>query len=155
MIRGKGKSKQCPFGLDIPFACKNVGASISKMILIEDSDDEDKQESIEYNNKSLVSVVMIDSSKCSFANEIYEDSQCVNCSFNKKGVPRASGLEGLNSGIGYPHVWSPATDPMYSSQIDSFDYYSDNQNRLIPNSIAKQSYLSLIKNILESKDEAK
>ena len=32
---------------------------------------------------------------------------------------------------------------------------TDNQNRLIPNSIARSSYLSLIKNILESKDEAK
>ena len=67
----------------------------------------------------------------------------------------ASGLEGLNSGIDYPHVWSPSTESTFSAEVDSFDYYSDNQNRLIPNSIAKKSYLGLIKNILENKDEAK
>ena len=155
MIRGKSTSKQCPFGLEIPFACKNAGSSISNMVPVEELDGEEKYSSIKYNNKSLVSAIMIDSSNCAFASEIFEDSGCVNCSFNTKGIPMASGLEGLNSGIDYPHVWSPSTESTFSAEVDSFDYYSDNQNRLIPNSIAKKSYLGLIKNILENKDEAK
>ena len=155
MIRGNNTSKQCPFGLEIPFACKNAGGSVSHMVQIEESQDEEKEAHIEYNNKNLVSAIMTDPSKCSFANQIFEERACVNCSFNTKGIPLASGLDGLNSGIDYPHVWSPSTESTFSAEVDSFDYYSDNQNRLIPNSIAKGSYLSLIKNILESNNEAK
>ena len=72
MIRGKNKSKQCPFGLEIPFGCKNVGNSILEMILIEDTEDR-KKESLEYNNKRLVAAVTDSALKCPFANEIYED----------------------------------------------------------------------------------
>ena len=68
MIRGKSTSKQCPFGLEITFACKNAGGSISNMIPVDDMQDEEKDSSIEYNNKSLASAIMINSSKCFFAN---------------------------------------------------------------------------------------
>ena len=42
MIRGNNTSKQCPFGLEIPFACKNAGGSVSHMVQIEESQDEEK-----------------------------------------------------------------------------------------------------------------
>jgi len=155
MIRGKSTSKQCPFGLDIPFGCKNAGSSVSLMIPVEDLDDEEKEGHIEYNNKSLVSAIMIEASVCPFASQIFEESQCTNCSFNTKGIPLASGLDGLNSGIDYPHVWRSTTESTFGPEVDAFDYYSDNQNRLIPNSIARSSYIGLIKNMLESKHEPK
>ena len=151
MIRGKNKSNQCPFGLEIPSGCKNAGSYVSFMTPLDDSENK-KDSHLEYNNKMLIQAINLNEPECVFASEIYEKKECVNCSFNKKGIPAASGLSGLNSGIDYPHVWKGTAESTFSAQVDSFDYYSDNQNRLIPNSIAKQKYLNLIKKYIGDDD---
>lgn len=94
----------CPFGLDIPFACRCAGDLVNNMApLMLASDEEDMAAIIRSNNE----VVLFDSgnNKCRFADKIMEDS--VNCTFEELDFSNTDSLAG---------------SPFYSKVYDNVSY---------------------------------
>lgn len=82
-------SSPCPFGLSIPFGCKNAGHIIDNMaplsILGDDSTDEEK-EKIEKANRRLLNWKLVESAekpiKCKYAASIIDSKNATQCNFN-------------------------------------------------------------------------
>ena len=103
---------KCPFGLEIPIACKTAGESISKMIPIsESSNDEHIQSNID------LYIINQDGQHCVFGNKIFKDS--VECSFNDVNTKNA----GILSSLFYSRVMNNTSiDGLYSYPLG---YYAD------------------------------
>jgi hypothetical protein len=101
----------CPFGLKIPFACSNVGETISRMAptnaLGDDADDEERAEIAKANS----TLMMMDATgeRCPFAGKLFKDKKAVECNFG-------STAEGMNPDKG---LWP---SPFYSKVYDNVAY---------------------------------
>ena len=76
--------KQCPFGLNIPNACKSVGDAILRMTPIEELDDADKEKYTKTNQ--IVYTYCKERKPCKFADKIMDDKfHKVDCDFGDVG----------------------------------------------------------------------
>lgn len=129
MIRGK--TKKCPFGLNITDGCKSAGSHIFKMIPVESSDDEDAKE---YNYRVLLAVSLDESyenidKECAYADLILEDRNAVDCKYGDQINFGAAGNIPLNGSPIYPHMYVGNTTR--STQSYPLSYYSDDNIRSI------------------------
>lgn len=91
----KDGRKRCPFGLPITKACEHAGDSIRHMTPLEMVNGEEKQAQAIKANKRVY-LYTRDDKRCSFAANIMEDYNSVNCNYgdNAEGVPLPQALEG-------------------------------------------------------------
>lgn len=85
----KNDADGCPFGLPIPFSCKHIGKNIDRMAPFEMFDKKTTQEeraSIADANVRLFAWLVMhgtqETSKCPYANMIFEDHDAVECNYN-------------------------------------------------------------------------
>ena len=120
----------CPFGLDIPYACSNVGKTINKMapldIMGPDSSEQEREEIAKANNHLFIWNVAGD--KCPYANEIFENG--VVCTFSEEGHG-TSPIVGSPfyakhfSGIGLDGLYSVPLSSYVDTSIDRGSYWSE------------------------------
>jgi hypothetical protein len=114
----------CPFGLQIPFACKTAGKVIKKMAPIELLGDEASDEDVEQLIRANMDLLVLEAEdcKCFFADAIIDKTSSVNCSFDTSsaGIP----TQGLEPSRFYSKVYENiAYDGLYSYPMG---YYGDN-----------------------------
>jgi hypothetical protein len=99
---------ECPFGLPIPFGCKNIGEKIDYLRPTQLArTDEELKEIIELNNQIMMTEV--GSGTCPFAQHVLEKS--VECNFQSNGID-PKGLVGSNFYTKLPQ--GPSFDGMFS-----------------------------------------
>jgi hypothetical protein len=125
----------CPFGLKIPFACRNVGDSIYRMAptdaLGEDADDEEKSEIAKANNTLMMMEAV--GERCSFAGKVFKDKKAVECNFG-------STAQGVNPDRGL------TPSPFYSKVYDNIAYdgvYSYPLGWFGENNISRNTYYGI------------
>ena len=101
MIRGS--SKGCPFGLPIPYGCKNVGESIKYM-----SHKKEDDSSSEHNFNILFMSIMEGGSECPYADTIIKPENkrgggLVDCKYSADNRMIPAGSSGLSGSALYPH----------------------------------------------------
>ena len=132
----ENESDPCPFGLKIPFACKNVGQCIQKRAPLsaagKDADEEDLENIARANNR----VMLMDSvgEQCSYAGTVFDDKKIrsVECNYGSN----APGI--TNTGL--------AASPFYSRVFDNVAYdglYSFPQGWYSDQNISRNEYYSL------------
>jgi len=133
MIRGK--LHKCPFGLKVPFGCKNAGGcpedSNSKaadlMIPLHDLEGDELERAAQYNLDLLF--LVDEPKKCPYADKIMDDRKSVDCKYDKEGKETAVGIDGINSGKDYPHIMvGQSAKTQYGQPKEYNDYYSDDNN---------------------------
>lgn len=82
VIRQQGHV-ECPFGLPVADACKNVGDAIDRMAPLEYVDSEDRQKYADANKK--VYLHHKTGERCPYADKIVEGAPIVNCDFGDGG----------------------------------------------------------------------
>ena len=70
---------KCPYGLDIPFACKCAGDSVSRMAPLSVSKDDAAD--IAQSNKRLL-VLQGTGERCKYANNIFDEKKSVECGYD-------------------------------------------------------------------------
>lgn len=126
------ESESCPFGLSIPFGCKNAGDLILKMapldILGEDSDEEEQVEIASANNHLFR--WKNPQTRCRYAGKVFPQNDVVECNWdtNTMGMQEQGVLRG--SPFFYRHFSGVGLDGIFSYPLG---YYADS-------SIAKPQY---------------
>lgn len=83
MIRKEGLSS-CPYGLEIPFACLNLGELENKLIPINNELNTEDQEKIKNFNLKILKWYT-DGKACKFLNKLFKEHNAVECSFESDG----------------------------------------------------------------------
>jgi len=142
VIRKDGLNS-CPYGLDIPFGCLNIGDLEKSLIPIDPKlPKEQQQKIIEFNLKNAQ--WYSNGKSCKFLNKLFEKKQSVECDFNEQGSE--SNLVGSPfytkyfSGTALDGLYSVPLGSYVDNSIDRGQYYgmysiesiaeetSDNQN---------------------------
>ncbi len=119
------ESEPCPFGLSIPFGCKNVGSIILKMapldILGEDADEEEQVEIAEANNHLFR--WKNPQARCRYAGKVFPQNDVVECNWNTNtmGMQEQGVLRG--SPFFYRHFSGIGLDGIFTYPLG---YYTDN-----------------------------
>lgn len=145
MVLRKKDVTKCPFGLEIPVACKCVGNKIRDLEPIPYDDEEitkEKIESLTKKNKKLAIVNNNDKGRCPFASQIPRDSDSVICNFGENGEGR-----------------KPVNIPPAPSMIDGFFGFNYTglistpmYNSIPPGSFGRASY-AMLKNFYSEEEE--
>ena len=123
MIRTNKDKPRCPFGLPIPYGCKNAGELIDKMFPVElakDLSDDEKADIIKANKRLLVWEEPCQ--RCRFAGKVMEDQKAAECNWgsNAPGIMNEKGLLGSPF---YSKVYNNVSyDGLYSYPMG---YYGD------------------------------
>ena len=118
-------SEPCPFGLSIPFGCKNAGNIIRKMapldILGDDTEEEEQAEIAEANNHLLR--WKNPQMRCRYAGKVFPKNDVVECNWdtNTMGVQEQGVLRG--SPFFYRHFSGIGLDGVFTYPLG---YYTDN-----------------------------
>ena len=126
VIRSNGEDA-CPFGLPIPFGCRQAGKLISRMapldILGEDAEEEEKAEIASANQRLLMWMLSEEAGgRCPFAGKLFKDKDTVECNWDTNvSGPEGPALKG--SPFYYRHFSGIGLDGLYSYPLG---YYTDN-----------------------------
>ncbi len=123
MIRGR--TKKCPFGLDIPEGCRCAGSSVNIMTQVDGSGEDNALKVIDSNYDIMFSTD--DISNCIFADAIIDDKNIVECKFDSNHERKPAGNIGLNGSPHYPHIFS-GNAPKIDSAFPVRNYVDDNYN---------------------------
>jgi len=118
------KDKECPFGLNIPTACKSCGDSVRRMAPIDIlGDDAEKEEIVALINANRkLCILQSDGQICPFAGKIIEDKEAVECNFDSD-TP-GEGSYNLEPSKYYTRVYDQTSyDGLYSYPMG---WYGDN-----------------------------
>lgn len=123
VIRNK-EDEPCPFGLKIPYACKNAGTIVSKMAPVEvlgEEASEDEIKAIVLANKELF-LLEADGTRCPYAGKIFLDKGAVECNFGSDAP--GVGQQAVEPSKFYSKVYENiAYDGLYSYPMG---WYGDN-----------------------------
>ncbi len=115
---------KCPYGLDIPFACKCAGDSVSRMAPLSVSKDDAAD--IAKSNKRLL-VLQGTGERCKYANNIFDEKKSVECGYDSDspGVHPAK----LEPAPFYSKVYNNiALDGLYSYPLGYYADYNISRN---------------------------
>lgn len=120
----KNTDDPCPFGLKVPYGCKNAGDIITKMapvaVLGEDATRQEIKSLINANKKLLL--LESDNHRCIFADKIFKDQEAVECNYYSN-TPGES-QQALEPSKFYSRVYeNVALDGLYSFPMG---WYGDN-----------------------------
>lgn len=130
----KDDADPCPFGLSIPFGCKNAGNIIDKMAPLEmagpDATDEERQK-IAKANKKLFTWRLMESAEepipCKYASSIMDNQDAVSCNYTDT-APGVGDVPLLGSPF-YSRVMSGiALDGLYSVPVGYYADYNISRN---------------------------
>jgi hypothetical protein len=118
VLRDDSNGPICPFGLPIPFGCKNAGNLVNKMALISEVS-KSEQEDIKTFNKRVLAWEA-NEEQCVYAVEIVKDkAECNLGESDEESIP----MKGLQSSPFYSRVYNNiAYDGLYSYPMG---YYAD------------------------------
>ena len=132
MIRGL--LHKCPFGLRIPNGCKSAGGiaegtEVTAVSLMTEIDwNSDDSEDILSDNLDALNQVEYPK-KCPYADQLFKDSNKVDCKYNGKNINFISNQLPLNGSPEYPSVTiGNSSIPGFSQPPED---YSDNNNRTV------------------------
>lgn len=125
----------CPFGLKIPYACRNVGGCIERMapldILGEDAEEGEIVELAKANQTLML--MDADGDRCPFAGKVFKDKDAVECNYG-------SNAEGVNPDRGL------TPSPFYSKVYENIAYdgaYSYPLGWFGENNISRNTYYGI------------
>lgn len=120
----KKDDEPCPFGLKIPYACKNAGTIMSKMAPVEvlgEEAAEDEIKAIVLANKELF-LLEADGSRCPYAGKIFSEKDAVECNFGSTAP--GVGQQTVEPSKFYSNVYENISyDGLYSYPMG---WYGDN-----------------------------
>lgn len=131
VIRSEGELL-CPFGLQIPLACKMAGELIKQMApldILEDMSNEEKEEIARANNHLLM--WKNPKERCAYAGKLFDNKDAVECNWNAndEGISQRGVLVGSPfyykqfSGIGLDGLFSYPLGYYTDNSIDRGMYY--------------------------------
>jgi hypothetical protein len=118
------ENDKCPYGLDIPFACKCAGDSVSRMAPLSISKD-DESDIIKSNKRLLI--LQGTGERCKYANNIFDEKKSVECGYDSDspGVHPAK----LEAAPFYSKVYNNiALDGLYSYPLGYYADYNISRN---------------------------
>ncbi len=118
------KDPSCPFGLPIPFACRNCGNTIHKMAPISVLGDEPSFSEVKQLAKANKMVLSMDADggRCPFAGKLFKEKKAVECNFGSHDQGISD--KGLQPSPFYSKVYDNiAYDGLYSYPMG---WYGDN-----------------------------
>jgi hypothetical protein len=118
-------SESCPFGLSVPFACRNIGETINRLapvsVLGEDPSPEEVKQLIKANK--TVMTMEAKGSRCPYAGKLFKEKKAVECNFDSN-APGISPEKGMLPSPFYSKVYDNiAYDGLYSYPMG---WYGDN-----------------------------
>lgn len=119
------EDQPCPFGLSVPFACRNAGKLVTKMapmaLLGDEATDQEKNALIRANR--ILFITESDGCRCAYAGKIFKDKNSVECN-QDSNAPGISPEKGLTPSPFYSKVYDNiAYDGLYSYPMG---WYGDN-----------------------------
>lgn len=118
------KQDPCPFGLSIPFGCKNAGDTITKMAplnLISDASPAETEAIAKANSNLLMWKAPME--RCKYAGKLIDNKDVVECNWDENTMGTQEGGALMGSPFYYRHFSGTGLDGLYSYPLG---YYTDN-----------------------------